>query len=130
MDIFRHRNSSVQELGEPYERIGLWGWLGLYATGAILLVLLLTHIWLAHYASSQPITLRNTLLALRSPFVRTIDLALLLFAVVHGMLGLRKVILDLDLFRKKGALYLSWFMTAAGAALLAWGFFIFSRLSY
>ena len=130
MNILTHKNPSVQRLGEPYERIGLWGWLGLYATGAILLVLLLTHLWLVHYASSQPITLRNTLLALRSPFVRTIDLALLLFAVVHGMLGLRKVILDLDLFKKKGALYLSWFMVVAGAALLAWGLFIFSRLSY
>ena len=130
MEMFRHKNSSVQRLGEPYERIGLWGWLGLYATGAILLAFVLTHLLLVHYTSSQPITLKNTLLALRSPFVRTVDLGLLLFVVVHGMLGLRKVILDLDLLRIKGALYLSWLMVAAGAALLAWGLYVFTRLSY
>ncbi len=130
MGISKHKNSSLQQLGRPYERIGLWGWLGLYVTGAILLAFVFTHILLVHYTSSQLITLKNTILALRSPFVRTVDLGLLLFVIIHGMLGLRKVMLDLDLLRIKGALYLSWFMAVASAALLVWGLYVFTRLSY
>jgi len=102
MEAVGKKNSLVQKFSEPHERIGLVGWLGLYGTGPILLFFLFAHIWLVHYASSQPITLRNTLLALRSPIVQTIDLGLLLFAVVHGMIGLNRLILDLELLKKRG----------------------------
>jgi len=122
------RSASVQRFGLPSERIGLWGWLGLYLSGIVLLVLLFAHLILVHYISPQPITFKNTLLALQSPLVRIIDVGLLLFAVFHGMLGLRKIILDLEWMKKKGARYLAWFLMAGGAALLYWGFLIFRRL--
>ena len=122
-------NSLPRRFGEPFERIGPWGWLALYSTGFILLFFLLAHIWLVHYVSDQPITWKNVLLSLRSPFVRTVSLGLLFFSLIHGMMGLRRVILDLELLKKKGSLYLDWGLVLAAILLLTWGLIIFYRLS-
>jgi succinate dehydrogenase hydrophobic anchor subunit len=53
-----------------------------------------------------------------------VELGLLVFAVVHGMLGLRRIILDLELLGKRGDSYLMWALTAFGAILIISGVII------
>ena len=111
------------------ERIGLWGWLGIYVTGLCLSFFLAAHVWLIHYASQKTITFQSSLAALQSPAVMVIELGLLVFAVVHGMLGVRRIILDLELLGKRGDRYLTWGLTGLGAILIISGIIIFQGFS-
>ncbi len=120
---------STHIAGGDYQRIGLWGWLGLYTSGAILLFLLLTHVGIIHFGTYEPLSIKTTQKALVSTFVRTIELSLLLFALIHGLMGFRRVILDLEILQKKGNKWLSLCLVVLGVALFTWGLFIFSRLS-
>ena len=113
----------------PYERIGLPGWLTLYVTGGLLLFFLLSHVWLSVYASSQPITLKSSRLLLQSNYVKVLELGLLFLALVHGMIGVKRIILELDLARKKGGQYLNWCFIVMGTLVFAFGFYIFGLLS-
>ena len=119
----------TSEIRESYERIGIWGWLGLYLTGAVLIFVLLIHLFVVHITYAQPITLKTVVSSLNSPFLKTIDIALLLFAITHGMIGVRKLILDLELFKKRGSLVLNWSLFVIGIALFAWGLVIFSGIT-
>lgn len=119
----------TSEIRESYERIGIWGWLGLYLTGAVLIFVLLIHLFLVHITYAQPITLKTVVMSLNSSFLKTIDIALLLFAITHGMIGVRKLILDLELFKKRGSLVLNWSLFVIGIALFAWGLVIFSGIT-
>ena len=110
-------------------RIGLWGWLGLYVTGAVLLLLLLSHIGLVHYVSQEPFSASRTYDTLQRPFVRIIEVCLLVFALIHGMTGLRRVVLDLEIFRLKRSRYLTWFLVGAAVILIVWGVQIFVHLT-
>ena len=107
------------------QRIGLWGWLGLYFTGALLFFLLLIHVWLVHYSSTEPISFQRTVSALGSPFVRMIELGLLLFGFTHGLTGLRRILLDLEIFGKRRGKYLSWGIFLIGGLLVNWGLILF-----
>ena len=111
------------------ERIGLWGWLGIYVTGFFLSFFIAAHIWLIHYASQAQITFKSSLAALQSPFVMAVEVGLLVFAVVHGMLGVRRIVLDLELLGKRGDRYLMWVLTAVGAILIISGTIIFHGFS-
>lgn len=113
----------------PYERIGLPGWLLLYVTGALLLFFLLSHVWLSVYGSLQPFTLKGTQLLLRSPFIKVVELGLLFLAVVHGMIGVKRIILELNLARKKGSQVLNWCFVIAGTLIFVFGIYIFGLLS-
>lgn len=128
-NAFVHRLFDAKKVPVPPERIGLWGWLGIYVTGFCLIFFLLAHVWIVHYATDGTITLRSTLSALQSPFVMIVELGLLAFAVVHGMLGIRRITLDLELLGKKGDRYLTWCLTAAGFILITSGLIIFNQLT-
>ena len=111
---------------ESPQRIGIWGWLGLYLTGAVLLFLLLAHILLVHYGSSQQVSFQRTLSSLQSPFVRFVELGLLLIAFIHGFTGLRRILLDLEIFQKRGNVLLTTGFVVTGCVFSIWGVFIFS----
>ncbi|NQU02615.1 MAG: hypothetical protein HQ589_00465 [Syntrophaceae bacterium] len=117
---------STQRFGESPERIGFLGWFGLYATGALLLVFLLAHIWLIHWIAPQPITLKHITEILGSPLVVIVDLGLLLFAVVHGMIGLGRLILDLELVQKGGARLLNIVLFFLGVVIFVAGIYVFN----
>ena len=114
---------------DPRQRIGVWGWIGLYLTGALLLFFLLAHILLVHYGTAHPLSYQSSARALGSAFVRTVELGLLFFAVIHGLIGLRRFLLDLEIFSQRGSLYLTRTVTALGSLLLIWGSLIFMRLA-
>ena len=123
------QDDKVAESGyieEIPQRIGLWGWLGLYLTGAVLLFLLLAHIILVHYGSSQPVSFQRTFASLQSPFVRFVELGLLLIAFIHGFSGVRRILLDLEIFQKRGNVLLTIGFIVLGFIFSIWGVFIFS----
>ena len=113
----------------PYERIGLFGWFILYVSGALLLFFLASHVWLSVYASLQPVTLKGSQLLLGSTFVRVVELGLLFLAVIHGMIGLKRIILELDLTKKRGNRYLNWCFVMAASLILVFGLYIFFLLT-
>jgi succinate dehydrogenase hydrophobic anchor subunit len=117
-----------RDLG-PYERIGLPGWLLLYVTGALLLFFLLSHVWLSVYESFQPFTLKATQLLLRSTFIKVVEIGLLFLAVVHGMIGVKRIFLELNLAKKKGSQVLNWCFIIAGTLIFVFGIYIFGLLS-
>jgi succinate dehydrogenase hydrophobic anchor subunit len=114
---------------DPYERIGLPGWLSLYVTGGLLLFFLLSHVWFSVYESSQPFTLKGTQLLLRSTFIKVVEIGLLFLAVVHGMIGVKRIILELNLAKKKGSQVLNWCFVIAGTLIFVFGIYIFGLLS-
>ena len=120
---------SAHIAGGDYQRIGLWGWLGLYTTGGILLFLLLTHVGIIHFGTYEPLSIKTTQKALGSTFVRTVELSLLLFALIHGLMGFRRIILDLEILQKKGNRWLSLCLVVLGVTLFIWGLFLFNGLS-
>jgi succinate dehydrogenase cytochrome b556 subunit len=128
-DLPGERGSGQDRTVEPFGKIGPWGWIGLYASGTFLLFFLLGHVWVIHFATPEPLSMRTTVTALRSPFIRFVELGLLSLAAIHVMLGLRRIVLDLEILKKAGSRYLSWVLTAAALFLIAWGFIIFGRLS-
>jgi succinate dehydrogenase hydrophobic anchor subunit len=113
----------------PTERIGLWAWLGIYVTGVCLSFFLGAHLWLIHYASQNEITFKSSVAALQSPLVMVVEVGLLVFAVVHGMMGIRRVILDLEFLGRRGDRYLTWALTAVGIFLIISGTIIFYDFS-
>ena len=120
-----YKISIIRRLGEPSARIGLLGWFGLYLTGALLLIFLFAHLWLVHYVLPQPITLKHTIGILGSPFIKVVDLGLLLLAVIHGMTGLGRLILDLELIKRKGGLILNVILFSLGLIIFFEGVYIF-----
>jgi len=111
---------------EGPKRIGIWGWLGLYLTGAVLFFLLLIHILIIHYSTSQPVGFERTVSSLQSPLVRFVELGLLFIAFIHGLTGLRRILLDLEIFGKLGNLLLTGGFFISGFAFSVWGIFVFS----
>ena len=53
----------------PAARIGLWGWVGRYASETLLMVFLLSHLWLVHFASSEPFSADRSFRVLSLPCV-------------------------------------------------------------
>ena len=114
---------------EPYARIGLWGWLGIYITGAILLGFVSSHLWLIHYRATGSITAKTTATSLQSQLVQTIELGLLGFAVLHALLGMRRSILDMEVLKERGAQVLTWVLVIIGVITIASGLIILNQLS-
>lgn len=99
---------------------GMWPWVLQRATGALLLLLLGLHFWVTHFATKGPVTFANVTERVRSPIWFHIDVALLAVIIYHALNGVRTIILDLGLTRKK-ALALDWGLVALGLAMLAFG---------
>jgi len=111
-----------------YQRIDVWGWLGLYASGALLLFFLIAHLWAVHFGTPEPLSFKTTLQSLASPFTRIVELGLLVLVVVHGLMGLRRIILDLEIIGEEGVRYFTWGLTIVGVALSVWGLILLYTL--
>jgi succinate dehydrogenase / fumarate reductase membrane anchor subunit len=84
------------------ERIGLIGWLSLYLSGVLVVFLVLGHILFIHFISDADITAQSVYRDLQSGFISFLTIALLPLGVFHGLMGLRRVILDIEILGKKG----------------------------
>ena len=114
---------------DPFERIGLWGWIGMYSTGTLLFLVILAHLFLAHIKPTAEITAQSIMTGLQSYPVRFFDLSLLVLAVVHGLLGARRIILDCEILRGRGQAWLTVVLCIVGLGIIAFGFVLFGRLA-
>jgi succinate dehydrogenase / fumarate reductase membrane anchor subunit len=95
----------AQALGARDPRMGrerpvggfeLWTWLFMRISGIVLLVLAVGHVIIMHLPAGGVSRINFGFVATRwqSPFWRTWDWALLVLALIHGINGLRVIILD------------------------------------
>jgi succinate dehydrogenase hydrophobic anchor subunit len=83
-------------------RLGLWAWLLQRAAAVALVVVIALH--------------------LRNPFARPVQATLLALVLLHGVLGLRAILLDLGLpVRLHQALFAMALVLGAGLFALVWG---------
>jgi succinate dehydrogenase / fumarate reductase membrane anchor subunit len=106
----------------PVGGFELWSWLFMRISGLLLLFLAVGHVLIMHVLDDGVERVDFQFVALRwqSPFWRTWDWALLTLALVHGINGLRVVILDY--VRGPGARFvLNWFFYVIGFVLFLLG---------
>ena len=104
---------------------GMGAWLGLYLTGTFLVLFLLAHLWALHYGVTGPITARAVAERLRTPMFQVLDLGLLGLALGHGLLGLRRVLLECEGLGRRVQGAIPWGLVVVGVAAFAWGVRIF-----
>jgi succinate dehydrogenase / fumarate reductase, membrane anchor subunit len=80
----------------PVGGFELWSWLFMRISGILLLVLAVGHVVIMHLPAGGVSRINFGFVATRwqSPFWQTWDWALLVLALVHGINGLRVIILD------------------------------------
>src|SRR5580765_7193900 len=80
----------------PVGGFELWGWLFMRISGIVLLVLAVGHTLIMHVQGNGVGRVNFGFVATRwaSPFWRTWDWMLLVLALVHGINGLRVIVLD------------------------------------
>jgi succinate dehydrogenase / fumarate reductase membrane anchor subunit len=111
--------------------ITLWEWGLLYGTGALLVVLLLGHIWFTHYVVPASIGLRYQSVAerLRLLSIQLLDLGLLTFALAHGLVGLRRIVVDTEVLGRNSLRIMNGVLILLGLAGLIVGVQIFQAFT-
>jgi len=97
----------------------MWPWVLQRVTGILILGLIGLHFWVTHYAVPS-VTFGGVVDRLRLPIWFHFDLALLAVILYHALNGVRTVVLDFNIGRRK-AVFLDWGLVAFGVALLAFG---------
>ena len=112
------------------EALGLWGWFWLYLSGAVLLFFILSHLWVIHYSpAGYELTWKAVSQSLKANYmIRVADIGLLGFCIIHGLLGLRRIILDLNFLSKSGDRWLISGLVITGLVLFVFGLVIFNSL--
>jgi succinate dehydrogenase / fumarate reductase membrane anchor subunit len=106
----------------PLRGFELWTWLFMRISGIVLLFLTVGHVLIMHVLDEGVDRVNFAFIQLRwaSPFWKTWDWLMLVLALLHGVNGLRVIVLDY--VRPAGArLAMNSFFTVLGAALMALG---------
>jgi succinate dehydrogenase / fumarate reductase membrane anchor subunit len=106
----------------PGKGAEFWWWMFMRVSGIVLLVLAVGHVLIMHVFGEGVDRVNFAFVALRwqQPFWRTWDWLMLSLALVHGINGLRVVILDY--VRRPGfRIATSWFFFVAGMVIFALG---------
>lgn len=115
----------------PTRRNAAW-WYAQRASGALLVPLLAAHFWVEHFRSATllrgDLTYEAILDRISNPLWQAIDIAFLVLALVHGLYGLRNVLLDYGRIGPRAVRALTIALVAVGGVWLWWGIDAFSRL--
>jgi succinate dehydrogenase membrane anchor subunit len=106
----------------PVGGVELWSWLFMRISGLLLLVLAVGHVLIMHALDEGVERVDYQFVEARwaSPFWRTWDWLMLALALLHGVNGLRVVILDY--VRRPGTRFvMNWFFYVVGVILFALG---------
>lgn len=97
-------------------RKATWLWLLQRVTAVLLFVILYTHIKHVHYLElGKPILFAGVAMRLKDILLLATDSCLLLLGLLHGLNGVRTVLLDYDYFTKYEKL-ISWALLLVGVA--------------
>jgi len=111
------------------ERIGLWSWLFLYLSATFLLFFLFVHLFTIHYGANRIISADSVSRDFGSDFTVVINLILLGLATFHGLLGIRRIVLDLEILGKKGDQNLIYVLALIGMGLFLYGLVVYNRFA-
>src|SRR5579862_9717190 len=95
----------------------IW-WYAQRVTGALLVPLLVAHFWVEHFMSADllrgDLTYAAILSRISNPAWQAIDIAFLLVALVHGLNGLRNIVLDYSRFSPRAVQFITAALAAVG----------------
>jgi succinate dehydrogenase hydrophobic anchor subunit len=115
----------------PPTRNALW-WYTQRVTGALLVPLLIAHFWVEHFRSATllrgDLSYEAIIGRIANPVWQAIDIAFLAIALVHGLHGLRTIVLDYGRVGPRAVRVVTITLVAVGALWLWWGVEAFSRL--
>jgi succinate dehydrogenase / fumarate reductase membrane anchor subunit len=115
----------------PIYRNAIW-WYTQRITGALLVPLLVAHFWVEHFMSADllrgDLTYAAILGRISNPVWQGIDIGFLLVALVHGLNGLRNIVLDYSRVGRRAAQAVTVSLVVAGTLWFWWGVQAFSRL--
>jgi succinate dehydrogenase membrane anchor subunit len=115
----------------PGSRNALW-WYTQRITGALLLPLLIAHFWVEHFMSRTllrgDLSYQAILGRISNPVWQGVDIGFLLIALVHGLIGLRSILLDYSRVGPRLERVLTFALVLVGVAWSWWGIQAFSRL--
>ncbi len=101
-------------------------------TGALLLLLLIAHFWVEHFASEELLRGGLSYEAIRAriaqPLWQGIDIAFLLVALYHGLSGVRNIVLDYSWIGPRAARAITAALVAIGGVWAWWGIEAFRNL--
>ena len=101
-------------------------------TGGLLLILLAAHFWVEHFMTAPllhgDLTFEVISSRISNPAWQAIDIAFLIVALLHGLNGLRNIILDYGRLGKRAVAAMNVVLTLAGVAWAWWGITAFRRL--
>jgi succinate dehydrogenase / fumarate reductase membrane anchor subunit len=115
---------SMHRSGRQRPAVGaeLWWWVFMRVSGLVLLVLAVGHVLIMHVLGEGVDQVNFQFVQVRwgSPFWRTWDWLMLSLALLHGVNGLRMVIIDY-IHRPGARILVSWFFYLAGMVAFALG---------
>jgi succinate dehydrogenase / fumarate reductase membrane anchor subunit len=115
----------------PLYRNVIW-WYVQRITGALLVPLLVAHFWVEHFMSADllrgDLTYAAILGRIANPVWQAIDIGFLLVALVHGLNGLRNIVLDYSRVGPRRAQVFTVSLVLIGTLWFWWGVQAFSSL--
>lgn len=88
----------LEQAWTPDARTGAWNWFIQRLTAALLVIFILAHFWVTHFAvPGEEITFKGVTGRLQSPFFLVLDSLLLATAIYHGLNGVRNVVYDFNM---------------------------------
>lgn len=115
----------------PGYRNVIW-WYTQRITGALLLLLLIAHFWVEHFMSKTllrgELTYAVILERISNPLWQAIDIAFLLVALLHGLNGLRDIVLDYSRVGPRAARAVTALLIGIGLLWSWWGIRAFRNL--
>lgn len=101
-----------------------WLWLIKIVTGLLVVILLLVHFIVNHFLADGALLSYDDVIAYFSnPWIIFMEISFLVIVIVHGLTGLRSVILDLNL-PYKAMRITDWLLTILGAASICYGIWL------
>lgn len=108
-------------LGEKGRDEGAWAWFLQRVSAGFLVVFLLAHFWVLHYAVvGERISFERVASRLQTPFFMALDSALLATAIYHGLYGVWAVMADFGVGRgvRKAV---GWLLAVVGVITFVYG---------
>ena len=107
-------------------------WYTQRVTGALLLPLLVAHFWVEHFMSKTllrgDLSYEVILSRISNPLWQGIDILFLIVALIHGLIGLRAIVLDYSRIGPATARGVTVALVVLGAMWAFWGVNAFSKL--
>lgn len=109
----------------------IW-WYTQRVTGALLVILLVAHFWVEHFMSKTmlrgDISYEAILSRISNPVWQAIDISFLLVALLHGLNGLRNIVLDYSRIGPRATQVFTLGLVVVGVVWSWWGIQAFSNL--